>query len=480
MANQYNVKRREELEQFLNLVAEQILQNEMSLFIGAGSSMQYGAMNWSDLINSVYSGLDNWDDTDRAQYAELTGVNVKSKICQKLFELNLNSESNNTYLNHLLDFDFKSIWTTNYDNLIEKVLERKTKRYKAIYQYKHFKLLSYPRGSFLFKINGSQTNEESIVITHEDFINYRKSHEGFLILLKRELLCNSFLFLGCSFDDDILRICIKDILNCIDNNGDNYTTNHFAIIAEKDNFKSDYICKDLINHYKINCLKVNQPELSYLISMALMYKVKFNSIFISGASRFKRGSKEENDGKNVCKALSDAFINFEISPYKIILGMGMSIGNFVAGNVKNKKKDENVNRYLQMEPFPFTNAFENDKHRRGIIEKAGIFIFLYGDYNEHTGSLEENGIWKEYSYAKSDSNNIIVPLPCGETSISQKIYEKEFLEQESFTYINRKLLSTFDITKDNTDFFNNLTQVINFTVRERFDTLLDQIYKKFY
>ena len=281
MANQYNVKRREELEQFLNLVAEQILQNEMSLFIGAGSSMQYGAMNWSDLINSVYSGLDNWDDTDRAQYAELTGVNVKSKICQKLFELNLNSESNNTYLNHLLDFDFKSIWTTNYDNLIEKVLERKTKRYKAIYQYKHFKLLSYPRGSFLFKINGSQTNEESIVITHEDFINYRKSHEGFLILLKRELLCNSFLFLGCSFDDDILRICIKDILNCIDNNGDNYTTNHFAIIAEKDNFKSDYICKDLINHYKINCLKVNQPELSYLISMALMYKVKFNSIFIS-------------------------------------------------------------------------------------------------------------------------------------------------------------------------------------------------------
>ena len=103
MANQYNVKRREELEQFLNLVAEQILQNEMSLFIGAGSSMQYGAMNWSDLINSVYSGLDNWDDTDRAQYAELTGVNVKSKICQKLFELNLNSDSNNTYLNHLLE-----------------------------------------------------------------------------------------------------------------------------------------------------------------------------------------------------------------------------------------------------------------------------------------------------------------------------------------------------------------------------------------
>lgn len=475
MAKNYDSSNKEQLELFLNLVAEQVLHNHLSLFIGAGSSMQYGAMSWDSLVDNIFPDFEYGSNTDKAQYAELNGVNIKKKICEKLSSCDFNYESPNTYLNNLLDFDFKSIWTTNYDCIIEKVLQEKSKCFNVVYEYSHFKNLSYPGGCFLFKINGSQTNANTIVITHEDFINYRKSHEAYLILLKRELLCNSFLFLGCSFNDDILRICIKDILNCIENSNENYATNHFAVIAEKDVIKSDYICKDLVNHYKINCLHVSNLKNAYMISQGIMYKVKYNSVFISGAKRFERNTKEEAFGKQVCKNFSDAFIRSELSPYKLILGMGMSIGNFVAGNVKQQVRNKNLNRYLQMEPFPFTSKKENEAHRKQIIEKAGVFVFIYGDLDENGTSVELSGMWKEYLYAKSDPNNIIIPLPCGDSSISKIIYQNELNDKNSFTYINKTLIDTFDITKENAKFFNDLVTCVNLNVRKILDDKINEI-----
>ena len=80
MAEIYFSTKREELEKFLYIVSEAILQGNMSLFIGAGSSMQYGAPNWNNLINSVYKGFKNGSNIDKAQYAELKGIDIKTEI----------------------------------------------------------------------------------------------------------------------------------------------------------------------------------------------------------------------------------------------------------------------------------------------------------------------------------------------------------------------------------------------------------------
>ena len=157
--------------------------------------------------------------------------------------------------------------------------------------------------------------------------------------------------------------------------------------------------------------------------------------------------------------------------------MGMSIGNFIAGNIKQQVKSKNLNpnRYLQMEPFPFTSKAENELHRKQIIGKAGIFIFIYGDLNENTKSIEDNGMWKEYVYAKTDKNNIIIALPCGNSSVSKKIYECEMQDSNSFTYIYRDLIKSFNMTRDNSDFFNKLVEYINLTVRQRLDNMVSDI-----
>lgn len=479
MAEIYFSNKKEELERFINLVAEEILQENASLFLGAGSSMQYSAPSWNALIDLACSKYNIGSNADKAQYAELTGIDVKTEISKQFSIIKFdNARKPNTYLNYLLDFNFKSIWTTNYDEIIEKVLGQKSKKIKTIYKYSHFQELSYPGGCFLFKINGSCNEPKTIVVTKEDFINYRKSHEAYLILLKRELLCHSFLFLGCSFEDDILRMCIKDILNCVDNSEENYATNHFAIIAEKDSKKLEYISKDLSYHYNIKCLNVSNIEHAYTIAYGISCKVKYNSIFISGAKKYIRHSKEEEIGKILCQNLVNAFMNIEDSPYKFISGMGMSIGHFICGTIKQKCSEKNLSRYLQMEPFPFTSSAENVKHRECMIRKAGIFIFIFGDLDENLQNIEESGMWKEYILAKNNKDNIIIPLPCGADSISSKIYYRELEESDSFSARYCKLLDGFDYRVSDIHFFEELAEKVILSTREKLDTIIEEIVDK--
>lgn len=132
MSRNYDAKNRIELELFINQVAEKILQNNLSLFVGAGSSMQYNFMSWRELMKEIYDGCNDWNNTEKAQYAELKGIEVKKKVCEKMTSKTIELDMNQTYLNYLLDFKFKSIWTTNYDLIIEKVLGKKGKKYIPI------------------------------------------------------------------------------------------------------------------------------------------------------------------------------------------------------------------------------------------------------------------------------------------------------------------------------------------------------------
>lgn len=110
MAEIYFSNKKEELERFINLVAEEILQENTSLFLGAGSSMQYSAPSWNALIDLACPKYKIGSNADKAQYAELTGIDIKAEISKQFSIIKFdNVRKTNTYLNYLLDFNFKSI-----------------------------------------------------------------------------------------------------------------------------------------------------------------------------------------------------------------------------------------------------------------------------------------------------------------------------------------------------------------------------------
>ena len=472
MAQLFDSQSAEAVERFCNEVGETILNQSMALFTGAGTSVQYGGKNWQGLIANSLPASSKWSETEYAQYLILNGIQLKENIAKNLLEFKKTIDTNNaeTYLYYLLDFDIDSIWTTNYDSVIEDVLTAKGKIKHEIYSYNDFKIISSPTQSFLYKINGSLNDASSIIVTKEDFISYRHTREGFLILLKRDLLCKNFLFIGTSFRDDVLRTCIKDIQYCISNNDDNFITQHYAIIASSDEKDLNYVANDIVKNYSINCITVNNTQNAYLLAKAITQKVKFKSIFISGAKRFVRGSKEEKISKELCSNLVKVFTydnenNVKNEAFKMISGMGMSIGNFISGATKSCHKDKNINRYLKMAPFPFENAESKRKHREQLIKYSGIFIFMYGDKNNKL-SLKDRGMWKEYEFAKSCPENIIIALPI-ENSISIEIYREELSRRGSFTQTNRDLFEKFSSKKNFEEFFQELYTRVT-TIRRKF------------
>lgn len=92
-------------------------------------------------------------------------------------------------------------------------------------------------------------------------------------------------------------------------------------------------------------------------------------------------------------------------------------------------------------------------------------------------TISKTGMWQEYLEAKKDNRNIIIPLPCGEDSISTQIFKEEKNYSNSFTYKNIELLSKFNFTESNVEFFDELVNSVLLNIRKQLDNLLDNLLK---
>ena len=184
----------------------------------------------------------------------------------------------------------------------------------------------------------------------------------------------------------------------------------------------------------------------------------------------ERYSKDEQSCKKVCQELISELMCVETMPFKIVSGMGMSIGHFISGSVRQNCNNKNINRYLDMEPFPFTNEKDNNRHRVSIMSKAGIFIFLYGD---KMIDFESSGMWKEYQIAKRNKESIIISLPCGDNSISEAIYKEELKDTKSFVSNNIDCFKLFTNNNSNKEFFKKLVKALLIEARKKMDCIIE-------
>ena len=89
-----------------------------------------------------------------------------------------------TLVDKLLDLNFKSIWTTNYDHIIERNLARKSVLTNSIHDEKDLPNTTGPNRVSVYKMNGDISNLDRIVITQRDIEDYEKNHEMFLTFFK--------------------------------------------------------------------------------------------------------------------------------------------------------------------------------------------------------------------------------------------------------------------------------------------------------
>jgi hypothetical protein len=177
-----------------------------AVFVGAGISIASGLPSWFDLLLPEARRLgirfDPGDDpAEVAQYVVNSDLGNRGPFVNRIRAALDRNAAPNSYHVALGRTPLDSIWTTNYDTLIEESLGR-------------FRLavhasdadIGHPAESAdieIVKIHGciSRSAPEELVLTKEDYEDFTVRRAATADRLRGELLRRSFLFLGYGFAD---------------------------------------------------------------------------------------------------------------------------------------------------------------------------------------------------------------------------------------------------------------------------------------
>lgn len=129
-----------------------------------------------------------------------------------------------------------AIITTNYDTFIENYVFSDDFTV-FVRQHELFSADSYDIAE-IYKIHGSATDAQSIVITQEDYKHFKESRK--LIIAKMLTLFAEapIIFMGYSFTDENIREIIEDFLSCLSDTQLENIRKHFIFISYKKNEKN--------------------------------------------------------------------------------------------------------------------------------------------------------------------------------------------------------------------------------------------------
>lgn len=316
-----------EKEQFLKQFTQQALDERISLFMGAGGSCDAGYPNWASLFLPVARELGTPIDesTDYYRLAQYYSNHFGSAELRKRINERINKNNyKSPLLEELIKIGFSNVWTTNFDNAIEKNYQQQDILINKVFRDSDFSNIDFSKRINVFKMNGDVTNLEGIVATQSDYERYPDSHRVMLMFFKRELISSTFLFIGYSFTDHLVLDCMSEITRYLCESA-NY---HYAIMKkDSDNPYFNYFIDDLEKRYHIRVLLVNKYEDIPCVLAELNNRIRNKRIFISGSfSSFDAEIEEFSHA--LSKKLASTLID---SDYRIVNGIGRRFGTHLIG-----------------------------------------------------------------------------------------------------------------------------------------------------
>lgn len=177
----------------------------------------------------------NWASTGVSPY--------KMYLSQKFKKLNI--YHTDWVMNEIDEFKklknkVSAVITTNYDQLIEKILfDTDFTVYK--HQYEMFSADSYNIAE-IYKIHGCVTDADSIVITNNDYQFFEESRKLFIAKMLTLFAESPIIFLGYSFTDENIQKIVLDFLNCLSPKDIETIHEHLIFISWK---KGEYDIKEI-------------------------------------------------------------------------------------------------------------------------------------------------------------------------------------------------------------------------------------------
>lgn len=421
--------RRSFYKEFTRAIAE----GSAALFIGAGLSRAAGFVNWAGLLKEIAEEL----DLDVHREADLVA----------LAQFHLNHQGGRAKLNQLLIDEFLedveetenhriiaalpvgTIWTTNYDRLIEQAIENMGKRVDVKRRQDDFAYAKSRAHSTVYKMHGDKESPNEAVLTKEDYEAYDDTREMFTIALKGDLTTKTFLFLGISFADPNIMYLLSRVRQLAGRDG----RTHYCLLKrpESDGTEpSAYQVKRFqhwvadLKRYNIQPIIIDRYEEVTEVLSELRHRSGLRNVFISGAAKdFAPLGQDRFD--ELCRQLGAALIR---EGFNLVSGYGLGVGgSVVVGALQTLQ--HNDDQRLQLWPFPQHVPDDVDRaamwtsYRERMLSGVGVCIVLSGNKEGESGPIERSeGVIEEVEIAKRNGAFV---LPIGATGhIAKELWDE--------------------------------------------------------
>lgn len=335
---------------FYNEYGKALDNRAAALFIGAGLSIPAGFKSWQELLREVATDLrlDIDRETDLVALAQFH-VNER-RVRSKLNQLLVDEYNRDLKLtpNHKLiaNLSIDTVWTTNYDQLLEFAFRETGKRCDVKVTTENFATTLRGKDVTVYKMHGDVTQPHEAVITKEDYELYNIHREAFTNALRGDLVSKTFLFLGFSFTDPNIDYILSRIRVLLGNN----PRQHYCIMKYPEKTSGDATTQATYDYkmrwlelrisdlkrYGIEALMINDYAQITEILHILNKRANRNNIFVSG-STFPRGGDLEQRTEILANKIGREAINRN---FNVVSGFGLEVGNaFLLGAMEAAHRD---------------------------------------------------------------------------------------------------------------------------------------------
>lgn len=446
-----------EIESFIANFVKDLNNNSAAIFAGAGLSIPAGFVNWKDLLSDLAKelGLNIEVENDLisiAQYHVNENGGNKYGIIRKILE-EFTEEVEETE-NHkiIARLPITSIWTTNYDKLIEQALINEKKNIDIKFKENQLLYTKPKREAVVYKMHGDVSEPGSAILTKENYEQYFHTHETFVNALRGELITKTFLFVGFSFTDPNLDY----VLSRLHLRFGGEKRQHYCLIKKHklgdsqnlneeiftyNNIKQNLFINDL-KRFGIKCLLIDDYSDITSILREIEFRYNKQSVFISGSADIYE-PYEKDEALGFVHKIAEILIK---NNFKIVNGFGYGIGSsIINGALETIYSDPFKYSEIQLsiKPFPQFKSGEKElevlweEYRQNMISKCGVSIFLFGNKN---GGKPADGVLKEFKIAKKRG---LICIPVGVTGYIAKDIAEIIMKDPSEYYSDPEKILPF-------------------------------------
>jgi hypothetical protein len=436
MAPQWRPSQEQQI--FIRQYSKAVSAGNAAIFAGAGLSRSAGYVDWKGLLKEIAEELGLSIDKE----SDLIGV----------AQYYLNKKQNRSRLNEILIEQFtreteatpnhdliarlpiQTIWTTNYDTLIEQALSRAGKTFDIKLTKENLAQTRTGRDVVLYKMHGTVEQPHDAILTKEDYETYERKRPLFSESLKGDLISKTFLFLGMSFTDPNIDYILSRVRVLLDQN----QREHFAVMCQPPRPPGlsgsaaadfDYEQRKMalrvtdLRRYAIEPVMISEyTEIEQLLRAISMH-VHRNNVLVSGSAR-EYSVMNRDRLEKLCRLLGKRLIE---QGYNLISGFGVGIGEHCSVEalraLYNVRRGNEAGRVI-IRPFPRSSVAEarqkelNTQHREDLVGRAGSVVFVAGNRENTAGVIElSEGVSQEFEIARAQKRFII---PIGATGYVAK------------------------------------------------------------